>query len=304
MENERISPKHIFLHLFTIVMLYITTVNILTLVFQYINLSVKDALPDAFRAMYSYEMIRFSLASVIIVLPLFIWGSWFLNRLYLRNIEIRKMKTRKWLIYLTLFIIAIVIVADLIGVVWNFLGGEITLRFLSKAVSVLIITGSIFGYYLWDVRREAPSKNSKYFAIALIVLSLFLIVFGFMKSGSPAQERLRKFDYQRISNLQEIQSQIIFYWQGKEKLPLKLEDLEDPISGYISSKDPQTGELYEYIIVSENEFKLCANFNLKGDDQYSIAKPNAVNNNWQHEAGKYCFDRKIDKDLYPSLKKD
>lgn len=305
--NEKISPKHVFLHLFTIVMLYILTVNILVLVFQYINLFVKDALSNAnaYYKDYNYEMIRFSLASIIIVLPLFIWGSWFLNKLYLKNPEIRKMKVRKWLIYFTLFIVAIVIVGDLISVVWNFLGGEISMRFFLKAFSILITTGSVFAYYLWDVKREKASKNSKYIAIALIAISLIIIIFGFVKSGSPFKERLRRFDYEKVSNLEDIQSQIIFYWQSKEKLPDQLGDLEDSISGYISPKDPQTGLAYEYFIMSENEFELCANFNLEGDSRYaggSIVNDSQDISNWKHGVGKHCFKREIDKDLYPSLK--
>lgn len=311
-DNEKISPKYVFLHLFAIVMLYIMAINVLTLIFQYINLSVKDLLSarNAFNEYYSYNLIRFALASMIIVSPLFIWSSWFLNKLYLQKPEIRKMKTRKWLIYLTVFIVAIVIVADLITIVWSFLSGEITLRFFLKAISVFIVAGFIFGYYLWDVRRETPSKNSKYFAIAVIVIILTLLVLGFTKIGSPFQERLKRFDYQKVSDLQGIQSQIIFYWQGKERLPQKLEDLEDPISGYKVPKNPQTKESYEYSVKSDNEFELCTNFNLEGQEQFpSTEIPSVVSDsknvsNWKHEAGKYCFDRKVDKDLYPPFKKD
>ena len=38
--------------------------------------------------------------------------------------------------------------------VYNLLGGEITTRFLLKVLIVAFIAGSVFWYYLTDVRRE------------------------------------------------------------------------------------------------------------------------------------------------------
>lgn len=308
-QNEKVSPKHVFLHLFSISMLYLITINVLTLIFQFINNAVKDPLffNNGFAEYYNHNLVRFSLASIIIVFPLFIWGSWYLNKIYSRIPQVRQMKTRKWLIYLTLFIVALIMVGDFIRIIWTFLGGEITLRFILKAFAVLIVSGCVFGYYLWDVRKEEPSKRSKYFAWATGAVALILIVFGFLLIGSPKQERLMRFDSQRVSALQEIQYQTINYWQNKERLPQKLQDLEDPISGFRAQQDPQTGNSYEYIVKGENEFELCAEFNLLGNDQSGIVEPKMLYGsnilNWNHPAGRFCFERKIDKELYPSFKK-
>jgi hypothetical protein len=311
-QNEKVSPKHVFLHLFSISMLYLMTINVLTLIFQFINQAIKDQLVygNDFAMSNSHNLVRFALASIIIVFPLFIWSSWYLNKIYLKIPQVRQMKTRKWLIYLTLFIVALVIVGDFIRIVWVFLSGEITWRFILKALAVFITSGCIFGYYLWDVRREAPSKRSKYFAWLTGAVVLILIVFGFILVGSPKQERLMRFDYQRITSLQEIQYQIINYWQSKERLPQKFQDLEDPISGFIMPQDPQTGKSYEYVVKGENAFELCAEFNLPSKDQPNISEqnrlpvlPNSNVSNWNHPAGRFCFERTIDKELYPPFKK-
>lgn len=308
-QNEKISPKHVFLHLFTTAMLYVTVINILTFVFQYVNLYIKDPLvSDFFSNNYSYGLIRYSLASIIIVFPLFIWGSWFLNKIYLKTPEIRQMKTRKWIIYFTLFVIALIIVGDLVRTLLSFLNGEITLRFILKALSVLIVTGSIFGYYLWDVRRETLSKLSKYFAFGVTAIILILVVSGFILAGSPQKERLARFDQQKVSDLQGIQSQIIYYWQSKERLPQNLGDLDDTISGYKAPEDSQANKPYEYTVKGENAFELCAEFNLPiASQQIEIIEPMPFSgkgtSNWGHNAGRVCFERKIDKELYPPLNK-
>ncbi len=314
-KNEKLSPKHVFLHLFSISMLYLAIINVLTLIFQFINQAVRDPLTSTeyFAVYNSHNLVRFGLASIIIVFPLFIWSSWYLNKIYLRIPQARQMKTRKWLIYLTLFILALVVVGDLIRTIWMFLGGEISLRFILKALAVLITSGGVFGYYLWDVKREKVSKKSKYFAWMAGAIVLALIIVGFILTGSPKEERLMRFDYQKISNLQEIQYQIINYWQSKEKLPKKLEDLEDSISGFMIPLDPQTQKPYEYMVKGENQFELCAEFNLADNQNSNMAEPKVsyIDNftaymnlsNWSHKAGKVCFEREIDPELYPSFEK-
>ena len=43
---------------------------------------------------------------------------------------------------------------DLITLVYNVLGGELTVRFVLKVITVAAIASTVFGYYLWDLRRE------------------------------------------------------------------------------------------------------------------------------------------------------
>jgi uncharacterized membrane protein YraQ (UPF0718 family) len=61
---------------------------------------------------------------------------------------------RRWLTYLTLFLAATALTGDMITLVYNALGGELSLRFALKVLVVAAIAGSIFSYYLLDLRRE------------------------------------------------------------------------------------------------------------------------------------------------------
>ena len=56
--------------------------------------------------------------------------------------------------YMTLFVAAGVIIGDVVTLIYNLLGGEITIRFMLKVLVVAFIAGSVFWYYLPDIRRE------------------------------------------------------------------------------------------------------------------------------------------------------
>ncbi len=308
--RARNIPRDLFLHLLAIVTLYWSAVSFVTLIWQFINKIFPDVLADQYAEYYRLGLIRFSVSAIIIVFPVFIAVSWYLNKIYAREAVVRESKIRKWLLYLTLFISSLVIIGDLIFVINTFLGGEITTRFILKALSVLLVAGVIFGYYLDDVRRDTPTKSAKYFAWSSGVLVLAIVIGAFFVVGSPNSARLNQFDQQKISDLQSIQSQIVNYWQRKEALPSNLDALNDPISNFKVPLDPQSGAAYEYIVkdAANLSFELCASFNKEGSDQYSQVRPAAYpektqNDNWQHSAGRVCFKRTIDKQLYPPFSK-
>jgi hypothetical protein len=45
-------------------------------------------------------------------------------------------------------------------VVYTFLGGELTARFLLKLVVVAIIAGAVFGYYRWDLGEDEATPET------------------------------------------------------------------------------------------------------------------------------------------------
>ncbi len=173
---KRNLPRDVFLHLLAMVILYWSAVSFITLCWQYINYFFPDILNYGHSTDSS---IRFAVASLIIVFPVFILVSRFLNKIYAKESQVRESKIRKWLIYLTLFVTALVIIGDLVFVINTFLGGEITARFILKALSVLVVAGVIFGYYLDDVRRAVPSKSSKYFAWISSIIVLAVVIGAF-----------------------------------------------------------------------------------------------------------------------------
>jgi hypothetical protein len=319
MNNENVkvkmTPKDFFIYIATMAALYVSTFSLLALLFEYIDILFPDRL-EMFHAEFS-GAVRSSMASLIIVFPSYIALTHFLNRGLRRNPEKKGLGIRKWLIYLTLFIAGITIIVDLVVLVNTFLGGELTTRFILKILSVLIIIGAVFGYYLYDLKGkwEIEVRKSKIIGGIVSLLILASIVSGFFIVGSPQTQRLLRFDSEKVNALQNIQYQVVNYWQLKGNLPQTLADLEDPILGFVVPVDPQTGEEYKYAVLAGRTFELCAEFNKESAgssfETTRLAKPIPVggefgfeNANWQHGEGEKCFERTIDPDLFPPRKEN
>lgn len=303
--KKSVSPRDVFLHILTIVTLYMSAGSFIALLFQYINKLIPDLLTQG---AVSLGALRFAISSLLIVFPVFIGISWLLNKGYIQDIAKRESKIRKWLIYFTLFATALIVIGDLVKILYEFLGGGITLRFILKALSFILVAGTIFGYYLWDVRKKEPLKSPKFFVRMLCGTVAVAAIGGFFLIGSPKEARLLRFDEQRVMDLQNIQWQVVNFWQSKGRLPESLANLQDPIAGFSASVDPETKDSYEYQMKAETIFELCAVFSRPSSarDQQQILKavsyfpaPFSQDQNWAHEAGRACFERTIDKELYP-----
>ncbi|KKS43817.1 hypothetical protein A2567_02280 [Candidatus Azambacteria bacterium RIFOXYD1_FULL_42_11] len=317
------EPKDVFLHFLAIIALYASTAAFLVLLFQYINVLIPDLLERGLYQLQNYYgSIRWSISSLIIIFPVYVWAGYYLNKIYSREPEKRNLRIRKWLLNFTVFAAALIIIGDLVTLIYNFLGGDLTMRFVLKIAAVFFVAASVFFYYFWELRGWATRSTSsglkisdsarKIFIYAVIAIVALAVIAGFFVVGSPQSERLRRFDDQKVSDLQIIQGQIIYYWQNKEKLPGKLDDLKDPISGFNPAKDPQTGADYIYEVKGKLEFSLCADFNLPSleSGKPSIELPTyppqyypRSDSNWNHGTGYVCFERKIDPELYRPIQK-
>src|SRR6185437_15542884 len=140
-------------------------------------------------------------------------------------------------------------------------------RFVWKVIALLLIAGVAGTYYIFSLYEsfrwaKAIRRGNAWFGLVLVIAA---IVAGFLIVGSPAHQRSIRFDQQRVSNLSNIQWQVVSYWQQKGKLPAALADLNDSLSGVAVPKDPETGASYEYSAKAPS-FRLCAAFDLASID--------------------------------------
>lgn len=294
--------------------LYAGVISVLILLFQYINVAFPDVLSMPYPAVL--ERIRWAEAMLVVVFPVFLFISWLLERDMMREPAKRDSRVRKWLIYFTLFLSAVTIIVDLITLIYNFLGGDLGLSFFLKTVAVLAVAGAVFGYYFWELKRRSTERTMtpRYAAVGSTALMLAAVIAGFFIVGSPATQRARRFDAQRVMDLQQIQSEVINYWTYKDALPKTTDELKNSITGFSAPADPETGALYTYRPTADLSFELCATFTtdeahadrwsyepklappLYPDMERSLAY--RENNNWAHGEGRQCFTRTIDPAFY------
>ncbi|MDO8557910.1 MAG: DUF5671 domain-containing protein [bacterium] len=315
--RPKASPKDVFIHLLMIGTLYASAVSFIALLWQYVNRFFADALEAPYGDYGTVNAIRWSLSSVVILFPVFLWAMRFLERDMLANPEKRTIAIRKWLLHLTLFVAGITIIVDLITLLYNYLGGELSARFFLKILVILFVAAAIFTYYIWELRRDTSllSEKMRYLAWMIVGVVAVASVGGFFIAGSPQRERMRRFDERRVGDLQSVQYQIIDYWQRKEKLPETLSDLKNDISGFVAPQDPETQVSYGYRRTGDLSFELCGVFSLDvisiSDSRYpKVMSVPAYGpygetgmQNWEHGKGEKCFSRTIDPKLYPPYPK-
>jgi hypothetical protein len=313
MHNPKVTPKDFFLWAGAMVSLYGSVLAFITLVFSYINYAFPDQLSYYTMEAFSGGM-RFQMATLIVLVPVML----ILMRIIRKDIAADHSKgelwVRRWALFLTVFIAGAAVAGDLITLINYFLGGEVTMRFVLKVAVLLLVAGGVFLHFLADLRGywlKQPDR-ARMVGWAAAVLVLITIVAGFFIMGTPGQVRLYRFDSQKVSDLQNIQWQVVNYWQQKEALPASLSELADPISGATIPTDPQSGEAYRYEVIGPQAFKLCAIFNMdsaENERQASIARPSMYyggeveGENWLHGVGETCFDRTIDPERYPPYNK-
>lgn len=303
--EQKSNARDVFMYLLVIIVLGMSAVNLGTLLFQYVNIYVPDAAIQQCFGTSCQDTVRWSLASIIVVFSVLMWARRSIQRDITQNPEKSESWVRRWATYLTLFISGVTLVGDAVSLLYSWLGGDLTVQFILKTVVVLYIAGSIFYYFLKALHPEVKSfaKAVVWVAVGVVLASVLV---GFVVSGSPFAARKQRLDARRVSDLQQIQSQIVYtYWQSKGALPASLDDLKDPISPFIIPVDPETKASYEYIRKAELNFVLCAVFTTEQSATESMQPQsypvyeNTLNESWVHGVGRVCFDRTIDPQLYP-----
>ena len=152
--QPQVLARDAFIYLTLFAMLYLATYHFGSLLFDLIDITIPDVSEHANTERWRERSIRWSVAGLIVAMPMFLSLTRKVNREMQEDPSRRLSAIRQWLTYLTLFIGAITIVGDLIWLIYSFLDGELTLRFGLKLVVVAVIAGGIFGYYLTDLREH------------------------------------------------------------------------------------------------------------------------------------------------------
>jgi hypothetical protein len=295
------GARDAFLYLSAFAALYASAIATVSLLFDYVN----RIFPDPARAAgfqseaWSLKGMRWSLATLLVAFPVFLWQTRFLLKEMAIQLEKSWSAVRRWLTYLTLFVAAVALASDLVTLVFYFLEGELSIRFLLKVGIVCFVSGLAFAYYLATVRMPARvlagSGMHRRFGVAATALAVVTLVWGVAVVGSPGAERLRKLDERRVQELRAIESSLDRLCLGPHTirkegppqalvmpLPVTLAALASQATERRPSiVDPGSGAPYEYKLAGPSSFELCATFDRPRDEDDDPR--------WNHPAGRHCF---------------
>lgn len=129
-----------------------------------------------------------------------------------------------------------------------------------------------------------PSTGSVFVAGALVVV-IVAVVAGLLALGSPADERARRIDHRRVTDLQGIMAAANLYWTRHDRLPSSLDDLIAEPGVTISVTDPSGSEPYGFQPLDSLRYEVCATF--EGESDQISGDP--TRDLWAHGSGRQCF---------------
>ncbi|MCX6794876.1 MAG: DUF5671 domain-containing protein [Candidatus Falkowbacteria bacterium] len=294
--NNQHNAKYAFYYLLSLVALIFTALSFGMIIFSIID----RIIPDVLNSYSNVDgQLKFAISALFIAAPIFYFMSGLINRgLHKGELE-KDSGIRRWLTYFIILVSAMIILGVFIGVINNFLSGELTGRFIFKALTMLFISGVTFSFYFYDIKRENPDKADKivkifFFATLALVIAVFVAAWFFVES--PKTARNRRLDQALVQNIYNIENAMNSYYDRNKKLPANLEEFKAGNDFYMNASalvDPETKAPIAYNKISDKEFELCATFRT---DSIAEAVKNSSTayigpdmNNKEHLAGYQCL---------------
>ena len=137
----RVSP------LLTFASLYVVVSSVALLFFTYLDSFYPDPAWGDWNAEMALNSVRYAIAAIIVGFPLFLLFTAILDRVVLGKPDAGVHPVGKWMTYLTMFLAVAIMAGDLIALLYYFLDGALTTRFLLKVVVLLVTGGLVLSYY-------------------------------------------------------------------------------------------------------------------------------------------------------------
>jgi hypothetical protein len=294
------SARDAFLYSLTFTALYLTVWAAIVLFYTYLDYLYPDPAWGEAGVDAVLDVVRYAIAAAIIAFPLFVLVTAILERTVLKDPDSQVHPVQKWFTYMTVFLAAAVTLGDVITLLFYFLDGALTTRFVLKAVVLLVIAEVVLSYYVLSPRPGKPRPAALRLRPLVAGLGALLVcgsvALGFAMAGSPVTARLRKLDEKRVEDLravhQALQRMVTKTDSDTKKLAL---DRELPkslveVAEYAKTKetgrkldleDPQTGEKYVYTVTGDKTYELSAIFSLPREKRQMLF--------WNHPAGQHSF---------------
>lgn len=142
-----LSARDAFVYLVLFSMLGLSAYFLGSLIFQLIDAAFPDPVARRSVGFWGHET-RWAISVLVVAFPLFLFVSAKVAAEVEAEPSKRASKVRKWLTYMALFLASLIIAGDVVALVFQFLNGALTTPLVFKVVTVAVIAGGIFFYYL------------------------------------------------------------------------------------------------------------------------------------------------------------
>ena len=289
------SSRDAFLYLLSFSTLATWSSALGSLLFQFINCWFPD--PVTRDSVYNLRTaVTWQMASLAVAFPIFLLVMRVIFREAQDGPERLQSGVRKWLTYIALLLTAGAMICDLIWFFDYFLTGELTSRFVLKALTVMLICGAIFAYYLgslrWDRHRDVAQARNRnlLFGIGAAVIVAVSFCVGLGVAGMPAEQRHIEADRRRVQDLRGT-AYGVYSWHKRAAAEGSSTPLPSALSALVGKGihlsqaiDPETKISYEYHVKAGTAYELCATFSDAEDPDRA-----PVTQFWHHGKGRTCF---------------
>ena len=152
---------------------------------------------------YRMNGLRWSMAAVMVFTPAFLWLHWKDALASRINPVLRFGTIRRWLTAIALLAAALTLACDGIYVIYAFLTGDLTLRFIVKAAAVALMAGTVLFYFRQERQTEAPARFNPGAWLAA-GLTLIALAASLWLSGGPLQGQKEARDQIRLDELRTL----------------------------------------------------------------------------------------------------
>jgi len=298
MDSQNNAAKFAFFYMLSLVALVFMGLSAGMIIFQIINKYILDVL-NQYQGRFSPEQLKFAISAIIISTPIYYITTKQIHKSLFSGLLSKDSGIRKWLTYFILLVTSVIMIGWLIAVVNNFLDGELTTKIVLKAITAIAISAVVFSFYLYDIKREEvlekKDKVVKIYFYASLVVVVAVFVASLFIVESPTETRNRKIDQNILENFSQIESAANEYYNENKKLPESLDKIREEYRYVLEENvtDPITKEKYEYRIVDEKIFEICANFRTSNKDYEDNRYKNYLDEQWLHDSGYQCLKGKV-----------
>jgi hypothetical protein len=263
------SAREAFLLIVYFSLLGMVATQVGGLAFAYIDRLFADDLTRGTNAyQWANSGLRWSISSLVVGYPIFLFLGWRLAAKKRRDPDRRRSRVRAWLTYVTLIFAAGALIGDLVAVVYQFLEGGLTARFLSKAGVVGVISAAILWNYSRDAERMTGGVDlpGRMLAIVstLVVAALVAWAFSIVRSPAAALQRVEHL----ITMTRLADCHLTYFGRLDDEFPPMRAALAElgarkPIAAGCAEPDPIdpiSGEAYRYRRIDADSYELCATF--------------------------------------------